>query len=644
VTAPKRLRIGATAALLAALSVILVAPAIAQEAEEPATSPPELLAVDAGDESYVLIRSAERPSNVEVSVNGTPASVSNPIPLARSSLGAETILVIDNSVRAEDLLDEFISAATDYVRRAPDREQIGVYTTGGGANLRIGLSSSHDRTIEAIQGIVASNDEGKLWDGVRGAALDLKNGDGGRTNLIMFIGSGDGGSLTSVATARGAVLAANASAFVIAREHEDVPLDALANVASVSIAGGMAATTDQALIASYGGSVSDLIGGTYVVPFRFDDLTGGQSLTVVVDGTRVDASYIAGAVTSGASLEPYVDSGSGGLPFLQGETAKTLGLVFGAIAAALGAWAVAAMFQKDPSGLNSVLQAYADPYGAAAPEDGEEGSGFAKNLLLKRAVEITESFAERQGFLVRTENALERADLPLRAGEALTVYAGIVLTSLVVGLLLGGTLIVALILGAIGTMIPPAAVNFMAGRRKKAFLAQLPDTLQLLSSTLKAGYSFMQGVEAVSQEVADPMGNELRRVVTEAQLGRPVEEALDASAERMDSPDFAWAVMAVRIQREVGGNLSELLLTVSETMTARERLRRDVAALTAEGKMSAIVLGALPILLGFAMYVMNPEYIGTLFEESIGKVLLVISVISVLIGFAWMKKIIDIDI
>ena len=87
------------------------------------------------------------------------------------------------------------------------------------------------------------------------------------------------------------------------------------------------------------------------------------------------------------------------------------------------------------------------------------------------------------------------------------------------------------------------------------------------------------------------MGQELRRVVTEARLGRPLEESLEGVAERMDSPDFAWTVMAIRIQREVGGNLSELLLTVADTMTQRERLRRDVAALTAEGRISAIVLG-----------------------------------------------------
>src|SRR5690606_25055063 len=148
-----------------------------------------------------------------------------------------------------------------------------------------------------------------------------------------------------------------------------------------------------------------------------------------------------------------------------------------------------------------------------------------------------------------------------------------------------------------------------------------------------AGYSLMQGVEAVSREVSEPMGKELRRVVTEARLGRPLEESMEASAERMESDDFAWAVMAVRIQREVGGNLAELLVTVADTMTQRERLRRDVSALTAEGRVSAFVLGLLPVGLGVALYAMNPEYIGVLFEEQVGQMLLIGAVLLAGVGF-----------
>ncbi len=183
-----------------------------------------------------------------------------------------------------------------------------------------------------------------------------------------------------------------------------------------------------------------------------------------------------------------------------------------------------------------------------------------------------------------------------------------------------------------------------ANKRRKKFIAQLPDMLQLLSGTLRAGYSIAQGMEAVSNEVEDPMGRELRRVMVESRLGRPLEEALEAAAERTQSEDFGWAVMAIRIQREVGGNLAELLLTVAETMTQRERLRRDVAALTAEGRMSAYILGFLPPGLAAVIWVTNKSYIARLTQDGIGWTLIIISVISMLIGFLWMNKIIKIEI
>ena len=269
----------------------------------------------------------------------------------------------------------------------------------------------------------------------------------------------------------------------------------------------------------------------------------------------------------------------------------------------------------------------------AAPEfdddDGGDGKGqqLAQTPLLQRAVEATGSFAEKRGFLTKVEAMLERANLPLRPAEALFFYvAGVVVVALLL-VALADSLFAALIGVVIVALIPPAVVSFLGNRRRKQFEALLPDTLQLLASTLRAGYSLMQGVEAVSQEVSEPMGRELRRVVTEARLGRPLEEALDGVAERMDSGDFAWAVMAIRIQREVGGNLAELLVTVAETMTERERLRRDVNALTAEGKISAIVLGLLPVGLGLFIYTANPGYMDPLFEETIGKIMLVGSIL-----------------
>jgi tight adherence protein B len=218
----------------------------------------------------------------------------------------------------------------------------------------------------------------------------------------------------------------------------------------------------------------------------------------------------------------------------------------------------------------------------------------------------------------------------------------VVVTALV--LVVSQNLIITLLVGIGFIILPPTILNRKARKRQAAFLGQLPDTLQLLSGSLRAGYSLMQGVEAVSQEVEDPMGRELRRVMVEARLGRPLEVALDDAATRMGSPDFEWAVLAIRIQREVGGNLAELLMIVSETMLQRERLRRDVRALTAEGRISAIVLAILPLMLGVAMYIINPDYIRVLFDTTAGNLMILGGIVLALVGFFWMKKVIEIEV
>ena len=166
----------------------------------------------------------------------------------------------------------------------------------------------------------------------------------------------------------------------------------------------------------------------------------------------------------------------------------------------------------------------------------------------------------------------------------------------------------------------------------------------MLASTLKAGYSFIQGIDAVGNEAEEPLAGEFRRTVNEARLGKELDSALDDLAERVGSIDLLWAVVAIKIQREVGGNLAELLSTVADTMTARSRLRGEVRSLTAEGRASAGVLLLLPFGVGFAMYLLNPEYIATLWMQTLGLVAVGGALFSMLIGGLWMRKIIDINI
>jgi tight adherence protein B len=133
-------------------------------------------------------------------------------------------------------------------------------------------------------------------------------------------------------------------------------------------------------------------------------------------------------------------------------------------------------------------------------------------------------------------------------------------------------------------------------------MKQLPDTLQLLAGTLKAGYGVLQAIDTVVKEVEDPTSTEFQRALTEARLGLPLEDSLGDMAERIDSDDFRWVVVAMNIQRQVGGNLAELLETVAATLRGREQVRRQISALSAEGRLSAIILIALPfVILGFLL-------------------------------------------
>ena len=168
--------------------------------------------------------------------------------------------------------------------------------------------------------------------------------------------------------------------------------------------------------------------------------------------------------------------------------------------------------------------------------------------------------------------------------------------------------------------------------------------MTLISTSLRAGYSLLQAVEAVAAEAPDPTSREFGRAIAESRLGRPVVQSLEGIAERMRSDDFEWAVMAIEIQREVGGNLAEVLQIVAETMLQRNRLRREVKALTAEGRISAIVLGSMPIGLFAFLFTTNRTYLAPLIEETAGRVAIGIGLGLLAVGILWLRKITIIEV
>ena len=640
----RRAAAAAGAALLAALSLALgIGGAAAQEPS--ALSIREVDATDPGAVEVTFTYAGDRNDlgDIVVREGDRIVDASTAVPLSdQQALGI--VLVIDSSASMEEgaLIERVLESARAFVDAKATSDQIAIVSFS--AEVRLVQDFTTDKAaLNAAIDKIAIGPNTAVYDAVVRASALFADSEL-QPNLIVFSDGGDTASATSADRAQASVENVGGALFAIGVENDGFKvLEDMAN----ETGGTSAIADDPAGVGALFESVQATLRKQYVLTYASETDNGTVPLTLSVGNQQASAEFVAGSSQGGAaSLRPQVVDKPSGPAFLRESTGLLLGLALLVVAVVVAVVSLGDSFFGRENTLNRALQPYAD--GFVAPADSGDGDSVTQQLaqvpILQRAVEATGQFAERRGFLTKIEGQLERANLPLRPAEAIFFYfAGVVLLALLF-LVLAQSAFGALIGTGAAVLIPPAVLSFLARRRQRQFDSLLPDTLQLLASTLRAGYSLMQGVEAVSQEVSEPVGRELRRVVTEARLGRPLEESLEGVAERMDSADFGWAVMAIRIQREVGGNLAELLVTVAETMTERERLRRDVNALTAEGKISAIVLTILPIGLGVFIWSVNPGYMDPLFEETIGKILLGGSVVLMLFGFWWMKKTIEIEI
>jgi tight adherence protein B len=265
---------------------------------------------------------------------------------------------------------------------------------------------------------------------------------------------------------------------------------------------------------------------------------------------------------------------------------------------------------------------------------------------LASATEATAQILHRNRSLEdRIMLRLEGAGSSLKPAEWVLVHAGVLVAAGLVGLLLGtGSVLVGLFFVVLGALGPWLYLGVRRSRRRRAFDASLPDTLQLMSGALAAGLSLAQSVDTIVREGVEPIASEFKRVLVETRLGVPLEDAFEGVSERFGSLDFAWVVMAIRIQRQVGGNLAELLASVAATMREREYMRRQVAALAAEGKLSAWVLGVLPPAFLLYLVVANPDYVRPLFTEPIGWLMLAGATTLLTVGAFWMSRLVKVEV
>lgn len=262
--------------------------------------------------------------------------------------------------------------------------------------------------------------------------------------------------------------------------------------------------------------------------------------------------------------------------------------------------------------------------------------------LLYRCIESLANGLGRLQQGRRIELLMQQADWPIRGTEfeaILLLWGGLVglITFLVT---LKGAMFFA---GALaGILMGLALLGLRIRRRRKKFTNQLGDMLTMVANALRAGFSFMQAFELISREMDAPMGREVQLVVNEVNLGNTLESALDNMQRRVASPDFELVVTAVLIQRQMGGDLAQILDTISDTIQDRIRMRREVMTLTAQGRLSGWVLAAVPFALSVIIYIVNPGYLKPLIESDIGHMFIIGAIIMEIIGFIIIQRIVDI--
>ena len=242
------------------------------------------------------------------------------------------------------------------------------------------------------------------------------------------------------------------------------------------------------------------------------------------------------------------------------------------------------------------------------------------------------------------EKFLQRAGIPMLGSE-------FILLEIISGALTGVFVYMITInrqLALAGIFITPTVIWLLIliriNKRRNAFTEQLSDCLTTVANALRAGYSFQQAMDIIAKEMEPPISEEFAHVTQDVSMGINLDDSLEQMARRVESSDFDLVVTAVLIQREIGGNLAQVLDQISDTINERIRMKREISALTAQGRMSAMVLLALPFATGVAMYFLNHDHFMILFEDPMGKMAMVVAIIMEIIGIFVIKRIVDIDV
>lgn len=272
-----------------------------------------------------------------------------------------------------------------------------------------------------------------------------------------------------------------------------------------------------------------------------------------------------------------------------------------------------------------------------------QGNRAQANSEHKERFQGLEKLAHGFGFGDKLQTMLVRADVPMSTGEFLAILLAIAGGGFLLGSWRAGLLIGVLVAASL-MILPIFYLKQRQAKRRNAFTNQLPDVLTLLVGSLRAGYGLSQALELVAREVPEPAAKEFQRVMRGMSLGLPMHKALEGMADRVESDDLDLVVTAINVQYEMGGNLSTVLENISETIRQRVRVLREVRVLTAQQRMTGNILAGMPILLAVALSVISPGYFDAFFEEGWVRLLPLGAAVMMVLGFVFIRKIVNIKV
>jgi tight adherence protein B len=264
--------------------------------------------------------------------------------------------------------------------------------------------------------------------------------------------------------------------------------------------------------------------------------------------------------------------------------------------------------------------------------------------LLKQIISIFSIQFEGKFFVQKWRKSLEIAGIPLKPEEFFVLKLLSFLGASLLGFVLGYPPGIIVLKGIIGFFIPSFYLRYKQNKRLQRCAEQLPNALGTMSNALKAGFSFLQAMQIVAREFPDPLGTEFKKTLREINLGVPLEEALYLLHNRLPNEDLKLVVQALIIQRTTGGNLSDILETMQQTVRGRVKLQEELRTLTAQGRMSAWIITLLPVVMFFLLKLMNPEYFNPMFNHTLGWVLIGVGSFSGLLGWVMIQKIVKIEV